>query len=95
MASLFGICHLTRSPLLIIQSHRETFMRYAASRVSECFAPDYDINENLLLTEENRKRCLEKMCRAPPVGIRLRGTKSETKFAAILIALCTDEKMLV
>ncbi|TMW40763.1 hypothetical protein DOY81_014157, partial [Sarcophaga bullata] len=33
------------------------------------------------------------MVRAPPVGIKLRGAKSESKFAAVLIALCTDENM--
>ncbi|XP_073834220.1 mitochondrial coenzyme A diphosphatase NUDT8 [Musca autumnalis] len=52
---------------------------------------EYAIDEELLLSEENRKRCLEKMKAAAPMGIRLKGNQSEIKFAAVLIAICTDE----
>lgn len=50
-----------------------------------------DIDADLLLSEENRQRCLEKMKAAAPVGIKLKGNKTEMTFASVLIAICTDE----
>ncbi|KAI8127703.1 hypothetical protein FF38_11264 [Lucilia cuprina] len=93
MASLLGRCRTTLvAPLLRTQIFKGTYLNYSSSRISDNLKTDYEINENLLLSEENRQRCLEKMGKAPPVGIKLRGAKSETKFAAVLIALCTDEE---
>ncbi|XP_075155624.1 mitochondrial coenzyme A diphosphatase NUDT8 [Haematobia irritans] len=51
---------------------------------------DYDIAPEVLLSEENRQRCLEKMQSAAPVGMKLKGKEREKSFAAVLIAICTD-----
>ncbi|KAM7348353.1 mitochondrial coenzyme A diphosphatase NUDT8 isoform 3-T4 [Cochliomyia hominivorax] len=91
MTSLLGRCRLILIPFSRIQPLRGTQRNYSVSSVNSNSETDYEIDETLLLTEENRQRCLEKMCRSPPVGLKLRGAKNETKFASVLIALCTDE----
>lgn len=88
MTSVLVRCH----PLISV-----TLLRFQLNRVPTLsFSNDtkhIEIDKQFLLSEENQQRCLEKMGRAPPVGIKLRGAKSESKFAAVLIALCTDENM--
>lgn len=85
-------CPLALTSFLRIEYSKGTYLKYSSNKINTTPTNDYEIDENLLLTEENRKRCLEKMCKAPPVGIKLRGAKTESKFASVLIALCTDEE---
>lgn len=89
MTSVLVRCRKIKFPvtLLQFQLNRVTTLNY--SNVTKSI----ELDERLLLSEENRQQCLEKMVRAPPVGLKLRGAKTESKFAAVLIALCTDENM--
>lgn len=70
------------------QTIQKSFIR---NSISAGELNEYEIDEKFLLSDENRRRCMKKMQQSPPVGIKLRGSKSENKFAAVLIALCTDE----
>lgn len=94
MVSLLGRCRLTITSTLRVQIHSGTNRNFSEYKVFKTTVPDYEINEHILLSEENRQSCLEKMCRSPPVGIKQRGTKQESKFAAVLIAICTDEQLV-
>ena len=89
MTSVLVRCCNIRFPATVLQFqlNRVTSLNYSHASKS------FELDERLLLSEENREKCLEKMGRAPPVGIKLRGAKNESKFAAVLIALCTDENM--
>uniref|UniRef100_A0A1I8NSM0 Nudix hydrolase domain-containing protein n=1 Tax=Stomoxys calcitrans TaxID=35570 RepID=A0A1I8NSM0_STOCA len=53
---------------------------------------DYDKDPQILLSDENRQRCLEKMKKGAPAGAQLKGKEREKSFASVLIAICTDDK---
>uniref|UniRef100_A0A1I8MAD4 Nudix hydrolase domain-containing protein n=1 Tax=Musca domestica TaxID=7370 RepID=A0A1I8MAD4_MUSDO len=52
---------------------------------------EYVFDDEVLLSKENQQRCLEKMKASAPIGVQLKGNQNEKSFAAVLIAICTDE----
>lgn len=96
---LFVLARRQKPVAFLLSTHLQSRGRLchtAATTNSNCEststgATTCDIDADLLLSEENRQRCLEKMKSAAPLGIKLKGNKSEMTFAAVLIAICTDE----
>ncbi|XP_061400042.1 mitochondrial coenzyme A diphosphatase NUDT8 [Musca vetustissima] len=74
-----------------ISQHSKRFYHKTLTNTCQHTNTEYAFDEDVLLSKENQQRCLEKMKAAAPMGLRLRGNQSEMKFAAVLIAICTDE----
>lgn len=73
----------------------QTNARLYQSVAREHMKPDYEVESKILLSDENRQRCLQNMKASAPINIKLKGNASEMGFAAVLIAICTDENKYV